>query len=301
MAHILITYGPTRPYLDPVRYLTNASSGRMGLALAEATLALGHDATIVTGPVDVSYPPAATVEYVVSTEEMLAAAQRAFTGCDGLIAAGGELLFRADVFEPPLMLRFGARTVPRDERVQPLTIAIQRYPVHAHACDGNSADTGRIVQLGDRLAKKRRGAAPVPDSRQRIEQSFTACRAELGDELRLGIVQVVGKQLLLRNPADVAQGLQVEVEEVTPPCVGSALEARHRRESVGHRAEDQRVRGQVLDHGAEEPDVVRVDQVRTGLRDRLLQSASPGGPVGLELPGAHGGEPGAGGDDGAAA
>ena len=48
MARILITSGPTRQYLDPVRYLTNASSGRMGRALAEAALALKHDVVVVT-------------------------------------------------------------------------------------------------------------------------------------------------------------------------------------------------------------------------------------------------------------
>ena len=56
MARILITSGPTRQYLDPVRYLTNASSGRMGAALARAALALGHEVVIVSGPVELSYP-----------------------------------------------------------------------------------------------------------------------------------------------------------------------------------------------------------------------------------------------------
>src|SRR4051812_1986615 len=51
LARILITSGPTRQFIDPVRYLTNASSGRMGKALAEAALALGHDVVIVSGPV----------------------------------------------------------------------------------------------------------------------------------------------------------------------------------------------------------------------------------------------------------
>src|SRR5690606_11324824 len=68
MARILITSGPTRQYLDPVRYLTNASSGRMGKALAEAALELGHEVTIVSGPVEVVYPAAARVVPVVSTE-----------------------------------------------------------------------------------------------------------------------------------------------------------------------------------------------------------------------------------------
>ena len=57
LARILITSGPTRQFIDPVRYLTNASSGRMGRALAEAALALGHEVVIVSGPVEVDYPP----------------------------------------------------------------------------------------------------------------------------------------------------------------------------------------------------------------------------------------------------
>ena len=94
MARILITSGPTRQYLDPVRYLTNASSGRMGRALADAALARGHDVVIVTGPVEVTYPPAARVVPVVSTEEMLAAAATEFESCDGLIGAAAPCDYR---------------------------------------------------------------------------------------------------------------------------------------------------------------------------------------------------------------
>jgi phosphopantothenoylcysteine decarboxylase / phosphopantothenate---cysteine ligase len=94
MAHILITAGPTRQYLDPVRYLTNASSGRMGRALAEATLEFGHRVTIVSGPVEVTYPPAARVVNVVSTEEMLEKCQELFPACDGLIGVAAPCDYR---------------------------------------------------------------------------------------------------------------------------------------------------------------------------------------------------------------
>ncbi|QDV22664.1 phosphopantothenoylcysteine decarboxylase domain-containing protein [Aureliella helgolandensis] len=87
MANILITSGPTRQYLDPVRYLTNASSGRMGQALAEAALEAGHDVTVVTGPVSIDYPAAATVIAVDTTDEMLNAVLELFPACDGLIGA----------------------------------------------------------------------------------------------------------------------------------------------------------------------------------------------------------------------
>jgi phosphopantothenoylcysteine decarboxylase/phosphopantothenate--cysteine ligase len=94
LARILITSGPTRQFIDPVRYLTNASSGRMGRALAEAALALGHEVMIVSGPVEVEYPAAAKVVPVVSTEDMLAASADEFETCDGLIGAAAPCDYR---------------------------------------------------------------------------------------------------------------------------------------------------------------------------------------------------------------
>ncbi len=94
MARILITSGPTRQYLDPVRYLSNASSGRMGCCLGDAALANGHDVVIVSGPVAIHYPPQAKVIEVVSTEEMLAAATQEFDSCDGLIGAAAPCDYR---------------------------------------------------------------------------------------------------------------------------------------------------------------------------------------------------------------
>ena len=94
MARILITSGPTRQYLDPVRYLTNASSGRMGRALAEAATELGHDVVVVSGPVSLSYPSKAEVRQVVSTEELLAACQELFPSCDGAIGAAAPCDYR---------------------------------------------------------------------------------------------------------------------------------------------------------------------------------------------------------------
>lgn len=87
MASILITSGPTRQYLDPVRYLTNASSGRMGAALAAAALHLDHRVTVVTGPVAVDYPSAARIIPVDTTDEMLEAVRKEFPEHDGLIGA----------------------------------------------------------------------------------------------------------------------------------------------------------------------------------------------------------------------
>ncbi len=94
MARILITSGPTRQYLDPVRYLTNASSGRMGAGLAAAALELGHRVTVVSGPVDVEYPAGAEVISIVSTEDLLRVCEKAFPECDGLIGAAAPCDYR---------------------------------------------------------------------------------------------------------------------------------------------------------------------------------------------------------------
>ncbi len=94
MVRILITSGPTRQYLDPVRYLTNASSGRMGRALAEAAIGAGHEVVVVSGPVEIEYPDAAQVVPVVSTEDMLEAALDLFPECDGLIAVAAPCDYR---------------------------------------------------------------------------------------------------------------------------------------------------------------------------------------------------------------
>ncbi len=108
MARILITSGPTRQYLDPVRYLTNASSGRMGQALARAALAAGHEVVIVSGPVEVTYPAGCRVIPVVSTEEMLAACQGEFDQCDGLIGVAAPCDYRPVQVAPNKIAKTGA-------------------------------------------------------------------------------------------------------------------------------------------------------------------------------------------------
>lgn len=67
---ILITAGPTREAIDPVRYLSNRSSGKMGYALARAAASAGHEVTLVSGPVNLPAPVGVEVVGVVSSEEM---------------------------------------------------------------------------------------------------------------------------------------------------------------------------------------------------------------------------------------
>lgn len=91
---ILITAGPTREYLDDVRYLSNASSGQMGYALASAALAAGHQVVLVSGPTDLVPATGVELHRVETTQQMLEACLAAFSTCDGVIAAAAVCDYR---------------------------------------------------------------------------------------------------------------------------------------------------------------------------------------------------------------
>ena len=81
----IVTAGPTREHLDPVRFLSNPSTGRMGFAVARAARAAGHAVTLVAGPVALKTPPGVRRVDVVSAREMLAAVHAAVAGADVLV------------------------------------------------------------------------------------------------------------------------------------------------------------------------------------------------------------------------
>jgi phosphopantothenoylcysteine decarboxylase/phosphopantothenate--cysteine ligase len=92
--NVLITAGPTRERLDPVRYLTNRSSGKMGFAVAEAAREAGAHVTIVSGPVQLQTPVGITRINVESAREMYAAVHRQVGDADIFIAAAAVADFQ---------------------------------------------------------------------------------------------------------------------------------------------------------------------------------------------------------------
>ena len=91
---ILVTAGPTRERIDPVRYLSNDSSGKMGFAIAEASVAAGHEVTLIAGPVELETPKGVKRINVESAREMLAEVREAFPECDTLFMAAAVCDFR---------------------------------------------------------------------------------------------------------------------------------------------------------------------------------------------------------------
>ncbi len=82
---ILITAGGTREYIDPVRFISNSSSGRMGYALARAALKAGHKVTLITSPTSLRIPDGVQVVRVESAAQMFETVKKYFIKCDCLM------------------------------------------------------------------------------------------------------------------------------------------------------------------------------------------------------------------------
>ena len=90
----LITAGPTREYLDPVRFISNPSTGRMGLALARAALKRSHQVTLILGPVHARLPKKARIIHVQTTNQLARACFKHFPRTDCLIMSAAVCDYR---------------------------------------------------------------------------------------------------------------------------------------------------------------------------------------------------------------
>jgi phosphopantothenoylcysteine decarboxylase/phosphopantothenate--cysteine ligase len=94
--NVLITAGPTREYLDPARFLSNPSSGKMGYALAQALQWRGADVTLVSGPVSLDPPQGVACVDVTNAREMDAAVKKHFESAQLIIKAAAVADYRPD-------------------------------------------------------------------------------------------------------------------------------------------------------------------------------------------------------------
>ena len=81
----VVTAGPTREAIDPVRFISNRSSGKMGYAIAEAALAKKHEVTLISGPASIAPPRGAKNVSLVTSDELHDAVHRAVRDCDVLV------------------------------------------------------------------------------------------------------------------------------------------------------------------------------------------------------------------------
>lgn len=120
MSHVLITAGPTREYLDPVRYLSNGSSGKMADSLAKAFLERNWKVTIVSGPVSISYPEKCEVVPVETTSQMLDACLEKMPDANGVVAAAAPCDFRP--------VTFSEQKIKKEKGVESVSIEFEKTP-----------------------------------------------------------------------------------------------------------------------------------------------------------------------------
>lgn len=139
--NILVTAGPTREAIDPVRFISNRSSGKMGYAVAEAARDRGHEVHLVSGPVALPPPDGVSIRRVVSAEDMLRAIEAELPWCDALVMAAAVADWRP---------RAPAAAKLKKTRM-PLTLDLEPAPdilATIAACKGGRIFVGFAAETG---------------------------------------------------------------------------------------------------------------------------------------------------------
>ncbi|WP_019205826.1 bifunctional phosphopantothenoylcysteine decarboxylase/phosphopantothenate--cysteine ligase CoaBC [Limosilactobacillus ingluviei] len=156
--HLLVTAGGTREPLDPVRYIGNRSSGKMGVAIVKAALAAGAKVTLIAGTVQVALPthPRLTVQRVTTTAEMLAAAQDAFPTVDAVVMAAAVADFRpATVSDQKIKKQAGQEAFTVQLVKNPDILATLGAKKTTQVIMGFAAETNDLLaHAKEKLAKK---------------------------------------------------------------------------------------------------------------------------------------------------
>lgn len=152
---VLVTAGPTREFIDPVRYLSNCSSGRMGYAIARAAVEAGAEALLVSGPVALAPPERAQLVEVVSAEQMREAVLAALASCDIFISAAAVADYRSAETAPRKLKKSAARPRLQLEKTPDILLeaASQKEPPFTV---GFAAETENLaVNAKQKLAAKK--------------------------------------------------------------------------------------------------------------------------------------------------
>lgn len=159
---VLVTAGPTREKIDPVRYLTNRSSGRMGYAIAEAALRRGARVLLVSGPTALTAPGAAELTRVETAEEMLAAVLKLLPESTVVIKTAAVADFRPKAAAGQKIKRKGEMTLNLEPTADILAEVARRKT--SQVVVGFAAETENVLENArKKLASKSLDAIVVND------------------------------------------------------------------------------------------------------------------------------------------
>jgi len=153
---VLVTAGPTEEPIDPVRVITNSSSGRMGFAVARAAREAGAEVTLVSGPVHLQTPLGVTRIDVRSAREMFDAVKRALPGCDLFVAVAAVADYRVKVAAGHKLKKGAAGTRRLELEENPDILAWVAARPKPPFCVGFAAESRDLARNArDKRAKKR--------------------------------------------------------------------------------------------------------------------------------------------------
>jgi phosphopantothenoylcysteine decarboxylase/phosphopantothenate--cysteine ligase len=151
---IVITAGPTREALDPVRYISNNSSGKMGYALAEAAVDAGAITTLISGPVNLPAPQHTQVLSVQSAEEMLEQSLRLLPECDIFIACAAVADYRPVTVESQKIKKGPEEVTLQLVRTPDIVAAVANNPQKPYTV-GFAAETNDVLAYArDKMQRK---------------------------------------------------------------------------------------------------------------------------------------------------
>ncbi|HBH79343.1 MAG TPA: bifunctional phosphopantothenoylcysteine decarboxylase/phosphopantothenate--cysteine ligase CoaBC, partial [Nitrospira sp.] len=142
---VLVSAGPTQEPLDPVRFLSNRSSGKMGYAIAEAVCARGGEVVLVTGPSALTPPSGVTTVHVNTASEMADALSRNFSSCTVLIMAAAVADFRPRVTAPGKLKKQGKSVIELELEATPDILAMLSARRTSQVVVGFAAETEQVL------------------------------------------------------------------------------------------------------------------------------------------------------------
>ena len=165
--HVVVTAGPTQEPIDPVRYISNRSSGKMGVAIARAARRRGAQVTLIAGPVTIPTPANVRVVHVERTEEMAAAVRAALPSADALVMAAAPADFRPrHVADGKLKKAKGFAPIELDENPDILLSTADARPVKCVVV-GFALETDDVLaNAASKLAAKKLDLIVVNDARE---------------------------------------------------------------------------------------------------------------------------------------
>ena len=152
--HILITAGPTREYIDPVRFISNRSSGKMGYAIAQAAIERGAKVTLISGPVSIDAPSQANLIKVSTTEEMYRAVLDNFDDATIVIKSAAVCDYRPSVISNQKIKKTSSEMSIELERTQDILAALGERKT-SQVLVGFAAETQNLIEYAqDKLERK---------------------------------------------------------------------------------------------------------------------------------------------------